>query len=89
MLLLHSQRLPQWAHDLRPHPRLAPIAGFTPFQTPAVGTFSTCIDRLEDGPYAPPWAHRVRPSRARKGRHRRHLKCAHAQRHAVQARAAD
>ena len=50
MLLLHEKSLPQWAHDLRTHPRLAPIAGFAPFQTPAVGTFSTCIDRLEDGP---------------------------------------
>jgi Transposase domain (DUF772) len=50
MLLLHYKSLPQWAHDRRTHPRLAQIAGFVPFQTPAVGTFYTFIDRLEDGP---------------------------------------
>lgn len=85
MLLLHYKSLPQWADDLRTHPRLAQIAGFAPFQTPAVGTFYTFIDRLEDGPYAPPCAHHVRPSRLRKGRHRRHLKQEQAQRHAAQA----
>ena len=86
MLLLHYKSLPQWADDLRTHPRLAQIAGFAPCQTPAVGTFYTCIDRLEDGPYAPPCAHRVRPSRQRQGRHRRHLKQEQADRHAAQAR---
>lgn len=85
MLLLHYTSLPQWAHDLRTHPRLAQIAGFLPFETPAVGTFYTFIDRLEDGPYAPPCAHCVRPSRLRKGRQRRHLKREQAQRHAAQA----
>ena len=86
MLLLHYTSLPQWADDLRTHPRLAQIAGFTPFQTPAVGTFYPFIDRLEDGPYTPPCVHRVRPSRLRKGRHRRHLKQEQADRHAAQAR---
>ena len=65
LLLLHDKSLPQWAHDLRPHPRLAPIAGFVPVETPAVGTFYAFIDRLEDGPYAPPCAHRLRPRRQR------------------------
>jgi Transposase domain (DUF772) len=86
MLLLHYKSLPQWADDLRTHPRLAQVAGFPPFQTPAVGTFYTFIDRLEDGPYAPPCAHHIRPSRQRKGRHRRHLKQEQADRHAAQAR---
>jgi hypothetical protein len=85
MLLLHYKSLPQWAHDLRAHPRLAQMAGFAPFQTPAVGTFYTFIDRLEDGPYTPPCAHRNQPSRQRKGRHRRHLKQEQAQRHAARA----
>ena len=49
MLLLHYQSLPKWADDLCAHPRLAQIAGLPPFQTPAVGTFSTFIDRLADG----------------------------------------
>jgi hypothetical protein len=88
MLSLQYKSLPQWAHDLRTHPRLAPIAGFPPFATPAVGTFSTFIDRLEDGPYAPPCAHGLRPSRLRKGRHQRHLKQEQADRHAAQAREA-
>jgi hypothetical protein len=85
MLLLHYKSLPQWANDLRTHPRLAHIAGFAPFQTPAVGTFYPFIDRLEDGPYTPPCAHGVRPSRLHKGRHRRHLKQEQAQRHAAHA----
>ena len=50
MVLLHYKSLPQWAEDLHSHPRLAQIAGFLPFETPAVGTFYTFIDRLEDGP---------------------------------------
>src|SRR5262249_11183021 len=85
MLLLHSKSLPQWANDLRTHPRLAPIAGCAPFQTPAVGTFYPFIDRLEAGPYTPPCAQRVRPSRLRTGRHRRPLKQEQAQRHAAPA----
>jgi hypothetical protein len=89
MLLLHSKRLPQGAHDLRTHPRLAQIAGCTPFQTPAVGTFDAFIDRLADGPSAPPWAHGGRPSRQRQGRHRRPLKREQAPRHTGQASAAD
>jgi transposase-like protein DUF772 len=88
MLLLHYKSLPKWAHDLRVHPRLAQLAGFPPFATPAVGTFYTFIDRLEDGPYAPPCAHCLRPSRLRKGRHQRHLKQEQAARHAAQAREA-
>jgi hypothetical protein len=86
MLLLHYKSLAQWAHDLRTHPRLAQIAGFAPFQTPAVGTFYAFIDRLEDGPYTPPCAHHVRLSRQRQGRHRRQLKQEQADRHAAQAR---
>src|SRR5262249_29736058 len=85
MLLLHPKTLPQWANALRTHPRLAPIAGCAPFQTPAVGTFYPFIDRLEAGPYTPPCAQRVRPSRLRTGRHRRHLKQEQAQRHAAHA----
>jgi hypothetical protein len=50
LLLLHYQSRAQWAADLRTHPRRAPIAGFVPFQTPAVGTFDTFMDRLEEGP---------------------------------------
>jgi hypothetical protein len=85
MLLLHYKSLPTWAHDLRRHPRLAQIAGFQPFHTPAAATFYDFIDRLEDGPYASPWAHRIRPSRQRKGRHRRHLQQEKAVRHAAKS----
>ena len=68
LLLLHYKSQPPWAHDLRAHPRLAQRAGFAPFQTPAVGTFSTFIARLEDGPSPPPCAHRSQPSRPRRPR---------------------
>jgi hypothetical protein len=85
MLLLQYKSLRKWVQDLRAHPRLAQIAGFDPFHTPGVGTFYDFVDRLEDGPYAPPCPHRVRPSRLRKGRHRRHLQQEKAQRHAAQA----
>jgi hypothetical protein len=74
MLLLHYKSVSKWASDLRRHPRLAHIAGFQPFHTPAAATFYDFIDRLEDGPSAPPCPHRTRPRRQRKGRHRRHLK---------------
>jgi hypothetical protein len=87
LLLLHYKSLPTWAHDLKRHPRLAQIAGFAPFHTPASATFYDVIDRLEDGPYAPPCAHRVRPSRQRKGRHRRHLQQEKAQRQAAKSAA--
>lgn len=83
MLLLHYKSIPQWASDLRRHPRLAHLAGFQPFHTPAAATFYDFIDRLEDGPYAPPCPHRVRPSRHRKGRHRRHLTQEKTERHAA------
>jgi hypothetical protein len=86
MLLLHSKSLLQRAHALRTHPRLAQIAGFAPFETPAVGTFYALLNRLADGPYAPSYAHRVRPRCQRKGRHRRHLHQDQAQRHAAQVR---
>ena len=81
MRLLHYKSLPQWADDLRTHPRLAQIAGFAPFQTPAVGTFYTFVDRLEDGPYtAPPQAGTSGPARrpgprCRPGRHRDRTPC--------------
>ena len=54
---------------------------------PAVGTFYGFIDRLEDGPSAPPWPPRVRPSHQRKGRHRRPLTQDKAARQAAQAAA--
>jgi Transposase domain (DUF772)/Transposase DDE domain len=85
MLLLQYKSLGKWVDELRAHPRLAQMAGFAPFRTPGVGTFYDFLDRLEDGPYAPPCPHRVRLSRLRKGRHRRHLKREQAQRHAAQA----
>jgi len=74
-----------WVHDLRRHPRLAQLAGFAPCRTPAVRTFYDCSERLEDGPYAPPGPHRVRPSRQRKGRHRRHLTQEKTERHAAKS----
>lgn len=52
MLLLGYESIPDGVQALRTHPRLALIAGFEPYQTPAVGTFYLFIDRLEDGPYS-------------------------------------
>jgi hypothetical protein len=85
LLLLQYKSVPRWARDLYTHPRLAQIAGFAPFQTPAVGTFYAFLARLEDGPYAPPCPHRIQLSWLRKGCHRRHLKREQAERHAAQA----
>jgi len=59
-------RLSQFAKDLRDKPRLAILAGFQPYQTPAVGTFYLFLDRLEDGPAQPACPHRVQPSQLRK-----------------------
>lgn len=73
MLILRYQRIDRFARDLRRHPRLAHIAGFEPGKTPSTGTLYNFIDRLEDGPFEPDCAHRVRPSQLRKRRHPRQL----------------
>ena len=82
MTILKQLSIEQFAHQLRRNPRLATIAGFTPFQTPAVGTFYAFVDRLEDGPFQPACPHRVRPSQLRKQQHQRNLKHEKAQREA-------
>lgn len=75
MLLLGYKSISERAEALRTHPRLALIAGFELYQTPAVGTFYLFIDRLEDGPYSQrPSDPQQRPSRQRKGLFRRNLK---------------
>jgi transposase len=77
MIILQKTSIERFAQQLRRTPRLARIAGFEPFETPAVGTFYHFIDRLEDGPYEPACLHRVRPSQLRKQRHQRHLSSVH------------
>ncbi len=73
MLLVGEDSIPRWSQTLRTHPRLARIAGFEPFHTPAVGTFYLFLDRLEDGPFQPSCPHRIRPSQLRKKLHLRNL----------------
>ena len=73
MILLKYESIPKWAEKLRAKPRLARIAGFESFRTPAAGTFYLFIDRLEDGKYQKPCEHRVKPSKLRKGKHLRNL----------------
>ena len=51
MSILRYHSIDKFADELRRQPRLAIIAGFTAFATPAVGTFYLFVDRLEDGPY--------------------------------------
>lgn len=73
MTLLRYSSLPRFARDLKSKPRLATLAGFTPYQTPSASAFYLWVDRLEDGPYQPACAHRVKPSTLRKGAQRRNL----------------
>jgi hypothetical protein len=73
LTLLRYKSIETFALELRQKPRLAIIAGFPPFETPAVGTFYLFIDRLEDGPFQPACPHRVKPSALRKGKHVRNL----------------
>jgi Transposase domain (DUF772)/Transposase DDE domain len=73
LTLLRYTSRETFALALRQKPRLAIIAGFQPFATPAVGTFYLFMDRLEDGPSQPSCPHRVKPSALRKGQHRRNL----------------
>jgi hypothetical protein len=73
MTLLGFTSIDKFAKELRRCPRLAQIAGFPPHKTPSVGAFYAFLDRLEDGPFQPSCPHRIRPSRLRKGRHRRNL----------------
>jgi hypothetical protein len=74
MAILRFISIEKFALELRSQPRLAILAGFEPFKTPGVGTFYSFVDRLEDGPYEPNCIHKVKPSRLRKGKHRRNLK---------------
>ena len=77
MMLLKYTSITRFAKDLRAKPRLARIAGFEPFDTPAAGSFYHFIDRLEDGPYRKPseyqTMHRIKPSKLRKGKYLRDL----------------
>jgi hypothetical protein len=81
MTLLRYTSIPRWAKELRAKPRLAIIAGFEPFETPAAGTFYLFIDRLEDGKYQKPCEHVIKQSKLRKGKHLRNLTSEKEQRH--------
>jgi hypothetical protein len=70
--LLRSQRLATFALARRQQPRRAMLAGFQPCAPPAVGTFSLCMDRLEDGPFQPSCPPRVTPAARRHGQPVRH-----------------
>lgn len=74
MVILKYTGVTEFASDLRHKPKLAIMAGFEPYNTPAVGTFYNFINRLEDGPFQPSCPHRVLPSEKRKGKHKRNLK---------------
>lgn len=74
MSLLQQSRIDKFAAELHCQPRLAIIAGFKPFETPAVGTFYLFIDRLENGSFQAKCPHRLLPAQQRKGRHLRNLK---------------
>jgi hypothetical protein len=73
MVLLRYTSIPKWAQHMKAKPRLAIMAGFEPFHTPAAGTFYLFIDRLEDGEYQKPCEHRIKQSKLRKGVHLRNL----------------
>jgi len=51
MVILKYSKITEFAKKLAKKPRLAQIAGFEPYQTPATSTFYLFIDRLEDGEY--------------------------------------
>ena len=73
MTLLRQTSIEKFANGLRTQPRLARIAGFEPNRIPAPSTFYLFIDRLENGPFQAPCAHRVWPADSRHGKHRRNL----------------
>jgi len=74
MGLLRESSITRFAENLRRKPRLATLAGFTPHETPCVGSLYLFIDRLENGPFQSKCAHRVQLSDLRKGDHLRDLK---------------
>lgn len=79
MVLLQVESLPKFAEKLKRSPRLAHIAGFAPRETPSASAFYDFLDRLEDGAYTRPCPATcdhacVKPSRLRRGKHRRNLK---------------
>lgn len=73
MTLLKQTRMDQFAKDLRTQPRLARMAGFEPYPTPAASTLYLFIDRLENAPFQAKCAHRLWPADSRHGKHRRNL----------------
>jgi len=77
MVLLKYTSITKFAKDLKAKPRLARIAGFEPYDTPAAGSFYNFMDRVEDGPYQKPseyqTMHRIKPSQLRKGKFLRNL----------------
>jgi hypothetical protein len=64
----------KWVKTTRTHLVMASLCGFTPEETPGVGTYYDFLDRLEDGPWKKRCVHDIRPSQLEAGPHLRNLK---------------
>lgn len=73
MTILQYEKIAEFAQELRRQPRLAIIAGFEPFKTPAVGTFYLFMDRVENGPWQNQFTPQIKPAQWRKSTFVRNL----------------
>ncbi|MEW5804948.1 MAG: hypothetical protein AB1847_22920, partial [bacterium] len=64
----------QWIKQVRSVPFLAVLAGFSPGDTPGVGTCYDFLRRIINGPYHKPCPHIVRRSQSNTGQHKRNIK---------------
>ena len=64
----------RWVRTTRTNPLMAVLSGFSPQDTPGVGTYYDFLNRLEDGPFKPQCKHYLRPSQRESGKHLRDVK---------------
>jgi hypothetical protein len=73
MTLLKISSITTWVGQTRATALLPILAGFSPDDTPGIGTYYDFLKRLVDGPYQKPCPHHVRKTKMLTGLHQRNL----------------
>lgn len=74
MALLKIKGITQWVRDTRTHALLAILTGFSPDDTPGIGTYYDFLKRVYNGTYQRPCKHINKKSDALAGLHKRNIK---------------
>ena len=74
MALLKIKGITQWVSDTRTHALPAILTGFSPHDTPGIGTYYDFLKRIYDGPYQKPCKHINKKSDTLAGLHKRNIK---------------